>query len=102
MSKTGLNSTVIFLLTDPRRLFSVGSYVAFVSSLFFSHLITKTCLFKYMESYTVFKQKTDMFHISAQKINFGHSLEPPQKHRLFVIDRTASARRSNEYPQSMF
>ena len=33
---------------------------------------------------------SDIFHISAQNINFGYSLEPPRRGG------------SNEYPQSMF
>ena len=36
------------------------------------------------------KKKTDIFHISAQNIDCGHSLEPPRRGG------------SNEYPQSMF
>ena len=35
-------------------------------------------------------KKSDIFHISAQNIDFGYSLEPPQRGG------------SNEYPQSMF
>ena len=36
------------------------------------------------------KNKSDIFHISAQKIDCGYSLEPPRRGG------------SNEYPQSMF
>ena len=36
------------------------------------------------------KKKTDVFHISAQNMDCGYSLEPPQRGG------------SNEYPQSMF
>ena len=36
------------------------------------------------------KKKTDIFHISAQNIDCGHSLEPHRRGG------------SNEYPQSMF
>ena len=36
------------------------------------------------------KKKSDIFHISAQNIDCGYSLEPPQRGG------------SNEYPQSMF
>ena len=36
------------------------------------------------------KKKTDIFHISAQNIDFGYSLEPSRRGG------------SNEYPQSMF
>ena len=35
-------------------------------------------------------KKSDIFHISAQNIDYGHSLEPPRRGG------------SNEYPQSMF
>ena len=57
--------------------------------------ITKTSLFKYTENFTTKKRKFsdkyfDIFHISAQNIDCGYSLELPQ---LGV---------SNEYPQSMF
>ena len=37
-----------------------------------------------------FREKTDIFHISAQNIDCGYSLEPPRQGG------------SNEYPQSMF
>ena len=49
-----------------------------------------------MENFTTKKRKkiqtknTDIFHISAQNIDFGYSLEPPRRGG------------SNEYPQSMF
>ena len=58
--------------------------------------ITKTRLFKYMENFTskkneIFQIKNcDIFHISAQNIDCGYSLEPPRQGG------------SNEYPQSMF
>ena len=58
--------------------------------------ITKTCLFKYMESFTSKKTKifqiknSDIFHISAQNTDCGHLLGPPRRGG------------SNEYPQSMF
>ena len=59
------------------------------------HYITKTCLFKYTDFFTTkneyFQMKnSDIFHISAQNIDFGYSLEPPRQGG------------SNEYPQSMF
>ena len=59
-------------------------------------LITKTCLFKYIENFTsknwkfLDKKTLIFFHISAQNIDCGYSLEPPQRGS------------SNEYPQSMF
>ena len=59
--------------------------------------ITKTRLFKYTENLTTKKKKwkfsdknSDIFHISAQNIDCGYSLEPPRRGG------------SNEYPQSMF
>ena len=60
-----------------------------------SLLITKTRLFKYIENFTSknwkFSDKnSDIFHISAQNIDCGHSLELPRQGS------------SNEYPQSMF
>ena len=55
----------------------------------------KTGLFKYTENFTTQKWKfsdenTDIFHISAENIDCGYSLELPQRGS------------SNEYPQSMF
>ena len=38
----------------------------------------------------IFRQKTDIFHISAHNVDCGYSLEPPQRGD------------SYEYPQSMF
>ena len=57
--------------------------------------ITKTRLFKYIERFTTKKENyqiknSDIFHISAQNIDCGYSLEPPHRGG------------SNEYPQSMF
>ena len=58
--------------------------------------ITKTWLFKYIEKFISkntenFQIKiSDIFHISAQNIDCGYSLEPPRRGG------------SNEYPQSMF
>ena len=46
--------------------------------------ITKTCLLKYTENFTTKKKenvqikKSDIFHISAQNIDCGYSLEPPR------------------------
>ena len=42
------------------------------------------------ESFQIKKKKTVIFHISAQNIDCGYSLEPPRRGG------------SNEYPQSMF
>ena len=59
--------------------------------------ITKTCLYNFdplkPHSYTVklgFTGVYIIFHISAQNIDCGYSLEPPRRGG------------SNEYPQSMF
>ena len=58
-------------------------------------IITKTCLFKYIENFTTkngnFSDKRNplVFHISAQNIDCEYSLEPSQ------------GGSSNEYPQSM-
>ena len=60
------------------------------------HNITKTRLFKYVENsisknWKFSDKKTPIFfHISAQNIDCGYSLEPPRRGG------------SNEYPQSMF
>ena len=55
----------------------------------------KTRLFKYTENFTTKNENfqiknSDIFHISAQNIDCGYLLEPPQPGG------------SNEYPQSMF
>ena len=56
----------------------------------------KTHLFKYTENFTTKKieqfqiKNSDIFHISAQKIDCGYLLELTQQGS------------SNEYPQSMF
>ena len=57
--------------------------------------ITKTCLFKYIENFTTKNEilqikNSDIFHISAQNIDCGYSLEPPRRGG------------SYEYPQSIF
>ena len=58
--------------------------------------ITKTCLVKYTEKlitekFKIFrKTNPNIFHISAQNIDCGYSLEPPRRGG------------SNEYPLSIF
>ena len=57
--------------------------------------ITETRLFKYIENLTtknwkISDKNSDIFHISAQNINCGYLLEPPQRGG------------SNKYPQSVF
>ena len=59
----------------------------------FSGSITETSLFIYSENFTTKKWKfsdknSDIFHISAQNIDCGYSLEPPRRGG------------SNECPQS--
>ena len=64
--------------------------------LFAYKTITKTCLFKYIEYFTFKnwrisdKKNSDIFHVSAQNIDCGYSLEPSRRGG------------SNEYSQSMF
>ena len=57
-------------------------------------VITKTHLFKCTENFSTkkwrFSDNSDIFHIFAQNIDCGYSLEPPRRGG------------SNEYPQSMF
>ena len=60
-----------------------------------SLVITKTRLFKYFEKFTIKKGKftdknSDIFHIPAENIDCGYSLEAPRRGG------------SNEYPQSMY
>ena len=48
------------------------------------HDITKTHIFKYIENFIAKKRKfsdknSDIFHISAQNIDCGYSLEPPRR-----------------------
>ena len=62
---------------------------AYVSMISFLHaevslFITKTRLFKYVENFTSKNRKfsgknSDIFHISAQNIDCGYSLEPPRR-----------------------
>ena len=58
--------------------------------------ITKTRLFKYIETFISKKienfqiKNSDIFHTFAQNIDCGYSLEPPRRGG------------SNEYPQYMF
>ena len=60
--------------------------------------ITKTHLFKYKENFSSKnlkfsdKKNCDIFHISAQNIDCGYSLEPP---RLYVLSRN---KKNNLYP----
>ena len=71
----------------------LGSEIFFTQSML---IIMKTLLFKDIENFTTKKgkfsdkKKYDIFHIPAQNIDCGYSLEPPQWGS------------SNKYPQSMF
>ena len=84
--------TLCFLFLSVRSDLSSAS-AFFVVVIFY---ITKTSLFKYTEHFNTKKIKifriknSDIFHISAQNIEYGYSLEPPRRGG------------SNEYPQSMF
>ena len=70
------------------------SYVPLIADK--ASVITRTRLFKYIEKFHLQNLKniqiknSDIFHISAQNIDCGYSLEPPRRGG------------SNEYPQSMF
>ena len=72
------------------------AFPGIITYIFVSLLITKTSLFKYIESFTSKnwkisdKKNSDIFYISAQNIECGYSLEPPRQGG------------SNEYPQFMF
>ena len=74
----------------PRRLISFISHQSTARKCIH---IRKTCLFKYTANFTIQKMKIFrlkfkyFFHISAQSIECGYSLEPPLR---------------GEYPQSMF
>ena len=64
-------------------------------AMLFQICIMKTFLFEYIENsisknWKFSNKKSDIFHISAQNIDWGYSLEPPRRGG------------SNEYPQSMF
>ena len=53
-------------------------------SLDIAKIITKTRLFKYIEHFTTknrkfLDQNSDIFHIFAQNIDCGYSLEPPRR-----------------------
>ena len=58
--------------------------------------ITKTRLFKYIESFTTkkgqFSDSSDKFHIPAQNIDYGYTLESPPRGGSNKY-QTASARR---------
>ena len=69
--------------------------------------ITKTRLFKYIENFTSKnwkvsdKKNSDIFHISAQNIDCGYSLEPPRRggsneySQYMVLNRN---KKNNAYP----
>ena len=55
-----------------------------------SHRITKIRLFKHIETFTTKngnfsdKKQSNIFHISAENIDCGYSLEPPQPQSMFL------------------
>ena len=72
-------------------------FVLFCQCFLYIMQIVDRSLFKYIENFTSKnwnfsdkKKNSDIFHISAQNIDCGYSLEPPRRGG------------SNEYPQSMF
>ena len=67
----------------------------------------KTRLFKYIENFTtkkwlffLDKKNSEIYHISAQNIDCGYSLEPPCRGGSNEYPQSIGG--SNEYPQSMF
>ena len=68
----------------------------------------KTRLFKYIENFTSktlkFSDKniSDIFHIFAQNIDCGYTLEPPRRVGSNEYPQSMFRGGSNEYPQSMF
>ena len=84
------NAALVFLQRSKNNV-----YIDNHSYLQLSLCITKTSLFKYIETVTSKNRKfsdknSNIFHISTQNIGCGYSLEPPRRGG------------SNEYPQSMF
>ena len=74
---------------------SLGFFYCFLFVCFFYPKHYEKSLFKYLENFIskklkIFREKTDIFHISIQNIDCGYSLEPPQRGG------------SNVYLQSMF
>ena len=72
-------------LSMPGKLSADDKYFSFFILFSGFDIITKTRLFKYIDSFTT-KKKTEsfqikiliFFHISAQYIDCGYSLEPPR------------------------
>ena len=89
-----LVASFFFLKTDP--LLKQGFRRHFCFLIHENGSITKTCLFKYIENFTskklnfLDKKLWYFFHISAQNIDCGYSLELPRRGG------------SNEYPKCMF
>ena len=75
----------IFISVIDNQIFSTFLYIIWGKCHDLHSAITKTRLFKYIETFT-----TKKYHISAQNIDRGYSLEPPRRGS------------SNEYPHSMF
>ena len=86
-SKSVMRQTAC-LVVYPAKVENFASCFVFVCGICFA-IITKTCLFKYTESFTTknenFQTKnSDILNISAQNIDCGYALEPPrQKYEKF-------------------
>ena len=100
MGVNGIMRTCIMWITPPICCndFTISPQkhiMVLIGSVLAKH-ITKTRLFKYVEKFTFFQKlkifrykNSDIFHISAQNMDCGYSLEPPRRGG------------SNEYPQSI-
>ena len=77
-------SEILVQMTRPENLRSVYAFPVAITIYFTMIDITKTRLFKYIENFTSKNVKknqiknADIFHISAQNIDCGYSLEPPR------------------------
>ena len=96
-SNKTLSWNTVFTLTIQMDRVDLIRYCRSGSILFaIDPFIMKTPIFKYIEHFTSKKaeifqiRNPDIFHISAQNIDCGYSLEPPRRGN------------SNEYPQSTF
>ena len=90
-SISGFSRTRVKTLFEQLDQFSQGTCL----KVHFLVLITGTCLFKYIENFTIKNgifliKNSDIFYISVENIDCGYSLELPRRGG------------SYEYPQSMF
>ena len=92
--------SLMLLIFNQKKMFSLLTvsanriYPKYLNTSASFHIITKTRLFEYTKILPPknenFQLKiSDIFHISAQNIDCGYSLEPPRRGG------------SNEYPQSL-